>query len=178
MISIIVAMSRNLVIGKDNGLTWHLPADLRHFKETTMGKPLIMGRKTYESMKEALPGRTNIVITRQDSYKAPGCLVAATPEKAVEMAKDEKEIFIAGGGEIYRHFMPVTDRMYVTVVDHDFEGDTHFPRFSLEEWKLISDRHHGSDDRNPYSMFFRVYERAKPADGQGISNNTRSSGNP
>jgi dihydrofolate reductase len=171
MISIIVAMSRNRVIGHDNRLAWHLPADIRHFKETTMGKPVIMGRKTYESMDGALPGRTNIVVTRQEGYNAPGCLIAASPEEALEMAEGEAEIIIAGGGEIYKHFISITDRMYITVVDHDFDGDTCFPRFPIDEWRLTGDRHIGPDDRNAYPMFFRVYERVNPDDNDQVNNN-------
>ena len=159
MISIIVAMGRNRVIGKDNDLIWHLPADLKHFKETTMGKPVIMGRKTFESMGKPLPGRTNIVVTRNSQYKAKGCLVAHSLEKALERVSGEAEVFIAGGGEIYREAMPLADRMYITIIDHSFEGDTYFPEFSKKEWKIIEERYHPSNMENKYSMVMRTYER-------------------
>lgn len=159
MISIIVAMGRNRVIGKDNDLIWHLPGDLKHFKETTMGKPLIMGRKTFESMGEALPGRTNIIVTRKTGYTAPGCLVAHSLESALEMVSGEPEVFIAGGGQIYRQAIPLADRMYITIIDHSFDGDTSFPEFSEKDWKIIEERYHGADERNKYPMVFRTLEK-------------------
>lgn len=156
MISIIVAMARNRVIGRNNKLIWHLPADLRHFKNTTLGNPVIMGRKTFESMGKALPGRTNIIVTRQKDYTAPGCLVANSLADALEIAP-HGEIFIAGGGEIYRQALPLADRMYITVVDHDFEGDTFFPDFPAERWQLSEESVHEADEKNSYSMTFRTY---------------------
>lgn len=159
MVSIIVAMGRNRVIGKDNDLIWHLPADLKHFKETTMGKPVIMGRKTFESMGKPLPGRTNIVITRNNQYEAKGCLVAQSLEKALKRVSGEAEVFIAGGGEIYREAMPLADRMHITIIDHSFEGDTYFPEFSKKEWKIIEEIYHPANMENKYSMVLRTYER-------------------
>ncbi len=159
MISIIAAMARNRVIGKDNDLIWHLPADLKHFKEKTLGKPVIMGRKTFESMEEALPGRTNIVITRQPDYKAPGCLVADSLEHALELVSGEPEIFIAGGGEIYEQAIPIADRMYITIIEHEFDGDTYFPKFVAGEWEIVEETKHPADERNKYSMIFRTYKR-------------------
>jgi dihydrofolate reductase len=159
MISLIVAMGRNRVIGRDNNLIWHLPADLKHFKETTMGSPLIMGRKTFESMGKALPGRTNVVVTRKPGFIAPGCLVAGSLEQALELVSGEPEIFIAGGGEIYRQSMHLADRMYITIIDHDFDGDTFFPEFPDEEWVIAEERRHGPDERNKYPMLFRTYDR-------------------
>ncbi len=159
MISIIVAMGRNRVIGKDNDLIWHLPADLKHFKETTMGKPVIMGRKTFESIGKPLPGRTNIVVTRNSQYKAKECLVAHSLEKALEMVSDKAEVFIAGGGEIYREAIPLADRMHITIIDHSFEGDTYFPEFSKKEWEIIEEIYHPSNMENKYSMVMRTYER-------------------
>ena len=159
MVSIIVAMGRNRVIGKDNSLIWHLPADLKHFKETTMGKPIIMGRKTFESVGKPLPGRTNIVVTRRKGYSAPGCLAAGSVEQALELVTGEPEIFITGGGEIYRQSLPLADRMYITIIDHDFEGDTFFPEFSRKIWKITGENYHPADDRNKYPMVFRIYKR-------------------
>jgi dihydrofolate reductase len=159
MVSIIVAMGRNRVIGKDNSLIWHLPADLKHFKETTMGRPVIMGRKTFESVGKPLPGRTNIIVTRRKGYRAQGCLAAGSVEKALELVAGEPEVFIAGGGEIYRESLPLADRLYITIIDHDFEGDTFFPEFSGKKWKISQEIYHPADDRNKYPMIFRVYKR-------------------
>ncbi len=159
MVSIIVAMGRNRVIGRDNSLIWHLPADLKHFKETTMGKPIIMGRKTFESVGKPLPGRTNIVVTRRKGYSAQGCLAAGSVEQALELVAGEPEVFIAGGGEIYRQSLPLADRMYITIIDHDFEGDTFFPEFSRKIWKITGENYHPADDRNKYPMIFRVYKK-------------------
>ncbi len=159
MVSIIAAMGRNRVIGKDNQLVWHLPADLKHFKETTMSKPLIMGRKTFESMGKALPGRTNVVVTRREGFEAPGCLVANSLDQALEMVSGEPEIMISGGGEIYRQAIPLTDRMYITIIDHDFEGDTFFPEFDTREWIIEDERRHEPDEKNKYPMIFRTYRR-------------------
>jgi dihydrofolate reductase len=168
MVSIIVAMSRNRVIGKDNKLIWHLPADLKHFKNTTMGRPVIMGRKTFESVGKPLPGRTNIVISRNKNYNAPGCLMAGSVEEALRLlttepanvaAFDTAEVFIAGGGEIYRQAIQLAGRMYITVIDHDFEGDTFFPEFSGEEWKLTGEEYRPADEKNSYPMLFRIYDR-------------------
>ena len=159
MVSIIVAMGRNRVIGKDNSLIWHLPADLKHFKETTMGRPVIMGRKTFESVGKPLPGRTNIIVTRRKDYRAQGCLAAGSVEQALELVAGEPEVFIAGGGEIYRQSLPLADRMYITIIDHDFEGDTFFPEFSVKKWKISQEIYHPADDRNKYPMVFRIYKR-------------------
>ena len=159
MISLIVAMGRNRVIGRDNQLVWHQPADLRHFKETTIGKPVIMGRKTFESVGKSLPGRTTVVVTRRDDFVAPGCLMAGSLEQALEMVSSEPEILIAGGGEIYRQAIPVCDRMYITIIEHEFDGDTFFPEFDQGEWVIEEERRHEADEKNRYSMLFRTYRR-------------------
>lgn len=159
MISIIVAMGRNRAIGKDNQLMWHLPADLKHFKQITMSKPVIMGRKTFESIGKLLPGRTNVVVTRQAGYTAPGCLVAGSLEEALGHVEREPEVFIAGGGEIYRQAIPVTDRMYITIIAHDFDADTFFPEFNDGEWIIAEERTHEADEKNSHSMIFRTYDR-------------------
>ena len=159
MISLIVAMGRNRVIGRDNQLVWHQPADLRHFKETTIGKPVIMGRKTFESVGKSLPGRTTVVVTRRDDFVAPGCLLAGSLEQALEMVSSEPEILIAGGGEIYRQAIPVCDRMYITIIEHEFDGDTFFPEFDQGEWVIEEERRHEADEKNRYSMLFRTYRR-------------------
>jgi dihydrofolate reductase len=159
MVSLIAAMGRNRVIGKDNQLVWHLPADLRHFKETTIGKPVIMGRKTFESVGKSLPGRTTVVVTRRVDFVAPGCLLAGSLEQALELVSSEPEILIAGGGEIYRQAIPVCDRMYITIIEHEFEGDTFFPEFDHREWVIEEERRHEADEKNRYPMLFRTYRR-------------------
>jgi dihydrofolate reductase len=159
-ISIIVAMARNRVIGKDNKMIWHLPADLRHFKQTTMGKTLIMGRKTFESMGN-LPGRTSIIITRQEDFHVKDCLIANSLVQALELAPEDDEVFIAGGGEIYKETIPLADRMYITLVDHDFDGDTFFPEYPAAEWHISDQTMLEADDRNKYSMTFLTLDRIK-----------------
>ncbi len=159
MVSIIVAMGRNGVIGKDNSLIWHLPADLKYFKHTTMGKPVIMGRKTFDSVGKPLPGRTNIIVTRRKDYGVPGCLTAGSVEQAIELVAGEPEVFIAGGGEIYRQALPLADRLYITIIDHDFDGDTFFPDISEKRWKISQEIYHPADERNKYPMLFRIYKK-------------------
>lgn len=140
IISAIAAMSRNLVIGKDNKLLWHIPADFKHFKKVTMGKPIIMGRKTYESIGKPLPGRANIVITSKPDEVEGDVVTVSTIEDALERAKkiaadtDVDEIFVIGGGQIYEAAMPQVDRIYLTVINQDYEGDTFFPRINPLEW--------------------------------------------
>ncbi len=139
-VAAIAAMSKNFAIGKDNQLLWHIPDDFRHFKETTMGKPIIMGRKTYESLGKPLPGRTNIVITSKPEQIEGDVAIVATIDEALNKAKQiatetgMDEIFIIGGGQIYEAAMPQTQRIYLTVVNQDFEGDTFFPRINPAEW--------------------------------------------
>ena len=134
----IVAAAANNVIGADGGLPWRLSEDLRRFKEITMGKPMIMGRRTFESIGKALPGRRSIVITRQANYKAPGVEVVATPEAALELARHADEVMIIGGGKVYEHFLPMTDRIYLTRVHTEIEGDTFFPKIDEDQWRIVS----------------------------------------
>jgi len=136
-ISIVVAVSANGVIGRDGGLPWHLPEDLRRFKRITMGKPLIMGRTTHESIGRALPGRQNIVITRQQDYRAEGCDVVSCPAEALRAAGDAEEVMVIGGGEIYALFLRRTDRIHLTRVDAEVDGDTYFPRLDPDDWMLV-----------------------------------------
>lgn len=136
-ISIIVAMGKNGVIGLDGGMPWRISADLKHFKAVTMGKPIIMGRKTHESIGRALPGRTNIVITRQADYETQGAEVAGSMAAALEVAGDAEEAMIIGGAEIYRAALPGADRIYLTEVAGEPEGDVYFPRFERGEWEEI-----------------------------------------
>ena len=140
-ISIIVAHSRNMAIGKANALLWRLPEDLKRFKKLTTGHPIIMGRKTYQSINRPLPDRTNIIVTRDENLEIPGCIIVHSVTEAIEKAKefDQKEIFIIGGAEIYKETLPLVDRLYVTKVDLDVEGDAFFPEYSNIFTKKISE---------------------------------------
>lgn len=162
-ISLIVAASENNVIGKDNKLIWHLPNDMKFFKNTTWGMPLIMGRKTYQSMDKPLPGRINIVITRQKDWKAEGVVVAKDIGQAIERAKETncKEIFIAGGGEIFKQSMELADRIYMTRVHAVLEGDTFFPEIDKAIWELTDNEDFGTDERHAYAYSFQVWEKLK-----------------
>ena len=164
-VSLIVAVSENGVIGKDNDLIWHLPKDMRFFKETTMGHHVIMGRKNFESIPHKyrpLPDRTNIVITRQSEYKAEGCIVVDSVEAALEIAKNNGDIepFIIGGGQIYRIALEenLVDKIYLTKVHHSFEGDTFFPELS-SDWKEINKTENKADEKHKYNYDFITLER-------------------
>lgn len=160
-ISIIVAADENNVIGKDNDLIWHLPADLKHFKNLTTGHHAIMGRKTYESIGRPLPNRTFIVITRNADYKAEGCIVVNSLEDGIKAVTNDDEAFIIGGAEIYRQALEHTDKIYLTRVHHEFEGDTYFPELRETEWKLAESRRMEPDEKNKYACSFQTYLRKK-----------------
>ena len=152
-------MAANRVIGKDNQLPWHLPADLKHFKETTMGKPILMGRKTWESIGRPLPGRTNIVVTRDENYDAPGCVVVHSIEAAMQAASPQEEVMVIGGAEFYRQVLPRADCIYLTRINEDFEGDTLFPELDSSEWQEIERVDCDADDKNPHSYSFIKLDR-------------------
>lgn len=137
MISLIVAYDKNRVIGYNNSMPWYLPEDLKYFKETTMGKPMIMGRKTFESIGRVLPGRRSIVVTRNSDYSHEGIEVANSLEEAIKMAGDVEEIMVLGGAQIFKASLPIADRLYITLIDEEFEGDTYFPEVG-GEWKITS----------------------------------------
>lgn len=160
-ISFVVAASENNVIGKDNKLPWHLPNDLKFFKNTTWAMPVIMGRKTFESFGKALPGRTNIVITRQADWKAEGVIVVNNLERAVEAATatDAKESFIIGGGDIFLQSWPKADKIYITRVHAEFEGDVFFPEINPNEWHQLSDKHFSPDEKHQYAYSFQQWKR-------------------
>ena len=158
MVSIIVAADENNVIGKDNGLIWHLPDDLKFFKEKTNGHAIIMGRRTFESVGRPLPNRTNIVITRDKNFNPEGCVIVNSLEAALEIASGDDEPFIVGGEQIYRLALPFTDRVYLTRVHHSFEGDRYFPELGAE-WKTVEKTEHGIDDKHAYSFTFISYEK-------------------
>jgi len=158
-ISIIVAISENNVIGKDNKLIWHLPADLINFKNLTMNHHIIMGRKTFESIGKALPGRTSVIITKDKNYKVDGCKIANSVEEAIEVSKNDSEVFIIGGAEIYRQSMHVADRIYLTKINHDFDGDVFFPEIKTTQWKVLSKKNFKADEKNKFDYSFLILER-------------------
>lgn len=160
ILSMIVAHANNRIIGKDNDMPWHLPADLAYFKKTTLGKPVVMGRKTFESIGRPLPGRQNIVISRDTTYQADGIDVVSSVEKAIAKAGDVEEIMVIGGGAIYAHCLPVAQRLYITHIDADIDGDTQFPFYDSEnDWQKISSEVKAPDEKNAYQLDFCVYER-------------------
>ena len=155
---LIVARARNGVIGKDNAMPWYLPEDLKHFKRTTLGKPVIMGRKTWESLPKALPGRLNIVITRQADYVAEGATVVTSVEEALQAVKDMPDAFIMGGAEIYRQTMDRVTVAHITVINADFEGDAVFDAFNEADWALAQEETYPATEQHP-SFSIRRYER-------------------
>src|SRR5688572_14242565 len=162
MIALVVAMAENRVIGKENKLIWHLPADLKFFKNLTTGHPIIMGRKTFESIGKPLPNRTNIVITRQQDFEAEGCLVAHSLSEALMMAQQmDSDVFIIGGAEIYKQAMFLADTIYLTEVHHSFEGDTFFPEIDSVLWEETSREEYKADEKNAYDFAFVTLKAAE-----------------
>lgn len=159
-ISAIVAMSENRVIGNDKQLPWHLPADLAHFKEITMGKPIIMGRHTHESIGRPLPGRCNVVITRDPEFRAPGCVVVYSLSSALEAVAYSDEVFVIGGASLYEHMLPRVQRIYLTIIHKQFKGDTYFPEFDMSEWNEVKREDCQPDENNPYAYSFLTLEKA------------------
>lgn len=159
LLSAIVAAAENNAIGKDNQLLWHLPNDLRFFKRTTTGHPVIMGRKTYESVGDPLPNRRNIIITRQPGYTAEGAAVVHSLAAAIEACAGEPEVFVVGGAEIFEQALPVLNRIYLTRVHVTLPGDSFFPELDKQDWQLVSEESHSADERHAYSYTFRIYER-------------------
>lgn len=160
VVSIIVAMSENRVIGRDGDLPWHISTDLKRFKQITTGHTVIMGRKTYESVGKPLPNRTNIVITRQLNYNPAGVSIAASLDNAMKSAEEsEDEIFIIGGGEIYKQAVEKSHRLYLTIIQAEIEGDTFFPEINEEEWKVVEEERHPADKKNDYPFTFKTLER-------------------
>lgn len=159
--SIMVARSDNGVIGKDNDLVWHMPADLKYFKETTSGHFVAMGRKTYQSVDKPLPGRINIIITRQDDFYRENCIVTHSLEEALTLGEQngQQEIFILGGAQIYKLALDVADRIYLTEIHGEFEGDTFFPEIDHNIWKEVKREDREADEKNPYPYSFVVLER-------------------
>lgn len=160
MISLIVAMDQNRVIGKDNKLPWHLPADLQYFKKVTMGHPIVMGRKTFESIGRVLPGRENVIVTRKQDFKAEGCVVLHDITQIKTFADNsDEEVFVIGGAEIFKEILPVTDRLYITEIHETFEGDTFFPVIDENEWDKISSNPGSIDEKNRYAHDFIILQK-------------------
>lgn len=156
----IVAHAHDRIIGKDNDMPWHLPADLAYFKKTTLGKPVVMGRKTYQSIGRPLPGRKNIVISRDESFRAEGIETVTSVEQALALASDVDEVMVIGGGAIYAHCLPVADKLYVTHIDADIDGDTRFPEYdTAQDWTLVDSEQYTADEKNQYDLNFCVYQR-------------------
>lgn len=158
---IIAAMDRNRVIGKGGALPWKLPADLKHFAAITRNNTVVMGRKTYESIGARLPDRRNIVISTSKELIAPGCLVVPSFEAAMENVFPTENVFAIGGGSVYEAAMPLAERLYLTEIDAEIDGDTFFPEFNRDEWKEVSREHHEPDEKNQYPYDFVLYERRK-----------------
>ena len=161
ILSLLVAASENNVIGKDNKLPWHLPNDLKYFKNLTWGMPILMGRKTFESIGKALPGRKSIVITRNNDWQREGVEVVHSIEEAIQKAEGYgvKEIFVIGGAEIFKTALPVANRIYLTRIHHNFGGDVYFPQVSNQEWDLTSSRFCEADEKNIYNHTYQVWDR-------------------
>lgn len=162
MISIIAAASTNNAIGVQGRLPWKLSDDLKRFKKLTMGKPIIMGRSTWESIGQPLSGRQNIILTRQADFAAHGCDVVASVEDALEIAGDSEEIMIIGGGQIYELFLPMASRLHITRVHAEIDGDVFFPKIDVRVWQLVSSEEHEADILNQYPFAFMSYERTGP----------------
>lgn len=158
IISMIAAMANDRIIGKDNQMPWHLPADFAWFKRCTLGKPVIMGRKTYESIGRPLPGRQNIVISRDPSLNIEGVKVTTSIEEAIKLAGDVEEVMIIGGGSVYATCLPKADRLYVTYIDADIKGDTQFPDWG-DGWLESHSETYSADEKNAYNMKFVILER-------------------
>ena len=155
----IVAASANNVIGAGGQLPWRLSEDLRRFRQITMGKPMIMGRLTFESIGRALPGRRSIVVTAQSGFIAEDCDVVTTPEAALKLVADADEVMIIGGGKIYVHMLPQTDRIYLTRVHAEFDGDAFFPKIDEDDWRIVSSEPLSANDERPFSISFQTLER-------------------
>ncbi|MDT2045969.1 dihydrofolate reductase [Priestia flexa] len=159
MISLIVAMDNNRLIGKENDLPWRLPADLQYFKQTTMGHTIVMGRKTFESIGKPLPNRRNVILTGNKDYHHEGVKVIHSVDDLMSL-EEESELFVIGGATVYEQTMNVATRLYVTHIEEAFEGDTYFPEIDSSVWKEVSKKQGIKDEKNPYVYYFTVYERS------------------
>ncbi|PHS30721.1 MAG: type 3 dihydrofolate reductase [Methylophaga sp.] len=158
-LALIVATDQQGLIGRNNDLPWQLSADLRYFRKVTMGKPIIMGRNTHESIGRVLPGRKNIIMTNDKKYTAQDCTIVHSMEEALTECKDAEEAMVMGGASLYQQFLPMADKLYLTLVDVSLEGDTWFPKWHSIEWRQISREDHLADAKNEHPYSFIVYER-------------------
>lgn len=158
IISLVAAMAKNRVIGKDNGMPWHLPADLKHFKAVTLGKPIIMGRKTYESIGRPLPGRQNIVISSNKDYKLEGCDTVTSFESAMALVEQVEEVMVVGGGFLYSQVLPQANKLYLTFIDLDVDGDTQFPAYEHLSLTELKRETFLADEKNPHNYDFVDYQ--------------------
>ena len=166
ILSLVAALGNGRVIGIQNRLPWRLPADMRHFRRVTLGKPVLMGRKTFESIGKPLPGRLNIVVTQDPTYRVEGVTVAHTIDEALAAVGDAAEVMVIGGASFYAQLLPRAQRLYLTLIHHDFEGDAFFPAFAREEWREVDRIDHAADADNPYPYSFLILERKPPAAGR------------
>ena len=158
-VSLIVAMDKNRVIGKNNDIPWRIPKDWAYVKNITIGHPIILGRRNLESIGRALPRRRNIILTRDRDFNFDGCEIVHSVKGVFDICRNEEEIFIFGGEQIYKLFLPYVKKMYITKIHHEFEGDIFFPKINLAEWQEISVEKGVMDDQNPYNYYFHVYEK-------------------
>lgn len=163
MISIIVAVAENGVIGDRNALPWHISEDLKHFKTVTSGHPVVMGRRTWESLGRPLPGRTNVVLTRGE-HRFEGVLTVRSFAEAMALFPPEEELFVIGGAQIYAEAMPVADRLYLTRIGRAYEGDTRFPEWDVRAWRLVASESHDRGADYPHPFVFERYDRIRPAE--------------
>ena len=161
LISIVAALAENRVIGRRGRLPWHLPADLAHFRRLTLDKPIVMGRRTWQSLPGPLPRRTHVVVTRDPAYRAEGCLVVRSPQEALA-AVDAPEVMIIGGEQLYRAMLPLASRMYLTLVAAKLEGDAFFPDWPTDRWREAARQQHPRDGRNRFDLSFVTLERIRP----------------
>ena len=160
-LSMIVAHADNRIIGKNNDMPWHLPADLAYFKKITLGKPIIMGRKTYESIGRPLPGRQNIVISRDENYQAAGIDSVTSVEQAISLTGEVDEVMVIGGGAIYAHCLPFANRLYITHIKSNIEGDTQFPEYDVvNDWQLTQSEQLSANENNVFDLDFCIYDRS------------------
>jgi dihydrofolate reductase len=161
IVSLVLAMSENRVIGRDGGLPWHLPKDLQHFKQVTVDHTVIMGRKTFDEIKHPLANRRNVVISRNPEFQPRGVTVVPTLNEALALGATEREVFVIGGGEIFRLALSRADRLYLTVVHATVEGDTYFPAFDATAWALEDEERHEADEKHAFAFTFRTYSRIR-----------------
>lgn len=162
LVTLIVAVADSGVIGRDNALPWHLPDDLKRFKRLTLGKPVLMGRRTYESIGKPLPGRQNIVVTRDANYRRDGITVVHDAGAALRAAGGAPEIMVIGGAELFRALLPLAGRVHLTRVHGNIEGDVFWPALDTQAWQLTGSETHDADERNAYAMTFEVWDKRKP----------------